>query len=102
MGYHTELNTLLGIPADFDVKTLVVGKKYTITRDRERSFPLHIAMLMVTPDWDFLGYAVVHSSINKDFKCTLEFEVISLFSPDELKLYKKKFLEAARFTGEVK
>jgi hypothetical protein len=57
---------------------------------------------MVTPDWDFLGYAVVHSSINKDFKCTLEFEVISLFSPEELKLYKKKFLEAARFTGEVK
>ena len=102
MGYNTEINTLLGIPKDFNPKQLVVGKRYTIVRDRERAFPLHIAILMVTSNWDFLGYAVTHSAETKDFKTKLEFEVISLFSPEEQKLYKEKFLTAAKVTGEVK
>jgi hypothetical protein len=33
MGYHTEINTLLGLPKDFDTTQLVVGKSYTILRD---------------------------------------------------------------------
>jgi hypothetical protein len=101
MGYMTELNTLVGLPKDFDLSTLEVGGKYMITKDRERSFPLHIAMLMVTPEWNFLGYAVVHSMKNEARKCNLEFEVISLFSPAEQKLYKDKFTEAAKVTGEI-
>ena len=102
MGYITELNTLIGLPKDFDIKQLSVGNKYTITRDRERTFPLHIAMLMVTPSWDILGYAVVHSMKNFEKKCELMFEVISLFTKEERRLYKDKFLEAAKVTGEVK
>ena len=102
MGYLTELNTLLGLPKDFDVASLSVSGKYTITKERERAFPLHIAILMVTFDWNFLGYAVAHSMKNYDQKCDIEFEVISLFNSDEQALYKAKFLEAAKFTGEVK
>ena len=102
MGYITELNTLIGLPKDFDIKQLSIGKKYTIVRDRERSFPLHIAMLVVTSNWEILGYAVVHTTKNFDKKCELQFEVISLFNEDEKKLYKEKFLEAAKVTGEVK
>lgn len=102
MGYITELNTLIGLPQDFDITKLLIGNKYTIIRDRERTFPLHIAMLMVTSDWDILGYAVVNSMKNFDNKCELKFEVISLFNEEEKKLYKDKFLEAAKVTGEVK
>jgi hypothetical protein len=102
MGYLTELNTLLGLPKDVDVSKLTVGGKYEITKERERAFPLHIAILMVTSDWNFLGYAVCHSMKNVDQKCVIEFEVISLFTPKEQSLYKTKFLEAAKFTGEVK
>lgn len=102
MGYLTELNTLLGLPKDFDISSLSVNSKHAITKDRERAFPLHIAILMVTSDWNFLGYAVCHSMKNEDQKCNIEFEVISLFSLEEQQLYKTKFLEAAKFTGEVK
>jgi len=102
MGYLTELNTLLGLPRDFDISSLAVGSKHTITKDRERAFPLHIAILMVTHDWNFLGYAVCHSMKNEDQKCTIEFEVISLFNEKEQKLYKSNFVEAAKFTGEIK
>ena len=78
------------------------GSKHTITKDRERAFPLHIAILMVTSDWNFLGYVVCHSMKNEDQKCIIEFEVISLFNNEEQALYKSKFLEAAKVTGEVK
>lgn len=101
MGYQTELNTLLGLPKDFDSAQFEVGKRYTIVRERERVFPLHIAILTVTSDWNFLGYVVSHSLITKDSKTSIEFEVLSLFSPEDRKLYKEKFLSAAKVTGEV-
>jgi len=102
MGYMIELNTLLGLPKEFDIATLEIGKRYTITRDRERAYPLHIAVLLIGPDWDFLGYVVARSMKNIDQKCEIEFEVLSLFDEKESRLYKEKFLEAARKTGEVK
>lgn len=102
MGYHTEINTLLGLPKDFDTAQLKVGETYTIVRDRERVFPLHIALLLVTPDFRFLGYVVAHSIEIKELKSQIEFEVISLFSKEEQEIYSTKFLFAAKYTGELK
>lgn len=98
----TELNTLIGLPKEFQTDTLEVGKIYSIQKDRERSFPLHIAMLVVDANWDFYGHAVVNSLFSKEGKSTLEFTVISLFNDDEKKLYKEKFVFAAKQTGEIK
>lgn len=102
MGYLTELNTMLGLPKDFDVRTLVVGKTYTVIKERERTFPLHSAILVVDSEWNFYGYAVVNSAVLKEGKSTLEFTVLSLFIPDEQKLYKEKFIAAATITREIK
>ncbi|MDP3996023.1 MAG: DUF2584 family protein [bacterium] len=96
-----ELNTLLGLPKDFDTATLALEQHYKISKDRERAFPLHIAILMVDSDWNFYGYAVAHSLIVEDQKTQIEFEVLTLFTPDQKNLYKEKFIEAARKTGEV-
>lgn len=97
-----ELNTLLGVPKDFDVRTLAVGKRFTVTKERERAFPLHIAMLIVDAAWNFYGYCVVHSAKSYDLRTQLEFEVLTLFTPEERKLYKEKFIAAAKKTGEYK
>ncbi|MEK7163538.1 MAG: hypothetical protein AAB768_00140 [Patescibacteria group bacterium] len=102
MGYIVELNTLLGLPSGFDTSTLVTGKQYSILKDRERAFPLHVAMLMVDSDWNFYGYAVAHQIIVSDKKTQIKFEVLSLFTTEEKTLYKNKFSEAAKQTGEVK
>ena len=102
MGYLVELNTLLGLPPGFDTSTFKIGLRYTIIRDRERAFPLHIAMLLIDSAWNFYGYAVAHSALVKDQKTEIEFEVLSLFSPAEQNIYKSKFLEAAKITEEVK
>lgn len=102
MGYITELNTLLGLPKNFDSSILAVGKTFTVLKDRERVFPLHIAILMVDSEWNFFGYAVVNSAVLKEGKSSLEFTVISLFTPEEKQLYKDKFVFAAKVTGEIK
>ena len=102
MGYMVELNTLLGLPKDFDITTLVVGQKYTIIKDRERAFPLHVAILIVDGKWNFYGYAVAHQIEVLDQKTEISFEVLSLFTPVEKELYKTKFVEAAKMTGEIK
>ncbi|MBI3385829.1 DUF2584 family protein [Candidatus Gottesmanbacteria bacterium] len=101
MGYLVELNTLLKLPKDFNVSMLEIGKHYEVFKEKERVFPLHIAMLLVDDDWTFYGYCVVHQSEMKNQKTMLTFEVLSLFSPQERQLYKQKFLEAAHKTGEV-
>lgn len=102
MGYMTELNTLIGLPKDFDPQILAVGQTYAIVKDRERSFPLHIAMLLVDSEWNFYGYAVVDSLFSKEGKSTLQFRVLSLFNESERALYKEKFVTAAKMTGELK
>lgn len=102
MGYMVELNTLLGLPDDFSPNSLKIGSTYKILKNRERAFPLHIAVLMVDGDWNFYGYCKVNSAIVKEQKTELEFEVLSLFSESEKSLYKTKFIEAGKLTGEVK
>lgn len=101
MGYHVELNTLLGLPTDFDTSTLAAGKTYTITKDRERAFPLHIAILIIDSQWNFYGYAVAHTATVEKQKTTITFEVLSIFSPEEQEIYKNNFVFAGKITGEV-
>ncbi|PIU73030.1 hypothetical protein COS78_04100 [Candidatus Shapirobacteria bacterium CG06_land_8_20_14_3_00_40_12] len=102
MGYMTELNTLIGLPKDFDVTILSLEKRYRIMKERERTFPLHIAMLVVDGEWNFYGYGVAHSIVVKGQTTEIEFEMLSLFTPDEQKNYKDKFVAAGRKTGEVR
>ncbi|MCX6731116.1 MAG: hypothetical protein NTZ55_04670 [Candidatus Roizmanbacteria bacterium] len=102
MGYYVELNTLLRPPEPFNFSSLAVGNKYTVTLERERAFPLHIAILLIDANWNFYGYAVAHSAFLKDKKTTIEFEVLTLFTKEEQSIYQRKFVEAGKLTGEVK
>lgn len=101
MGYYVELNTLLRPPSSFDFKSLILGKKYIVTLERERAFPLHIAILLIDKEWRFYGYAIAHSAVIKDKKTQIEFEMITFFKEEEQQLYQQKFIEAGKISGEV-
>lgn len=101
MGYYVELNTLLRPPSGFDFKSLILGKKYIVTLERERAFPLHIAILLIDKEWNFYGYAIAHSAVIKDKKTQIEFEMITFFKEEEQQLYQQKFIEAGKISGEV-
>lgn len=102
MGYYVEVNTLVRLPEEIVKVGLSVGQKAVITPERERLVPLHIALLMIDKDWNFLGYCRVNWAEIKDQKTKLEVEVLSLFNPEEQKIYKDKFSQAAKITGEIK
>jgi hypothetical protein len=102
MGYTAELNTLLRVSKETSYKDYEIGKTYTVTAPRERFFPLHIAILMIDEHWEFIGYCFVHSSEIKNQQTILNFEVLSLFTPEERNIYTKRFADAAIKTGEIK
>lgn len=102
MGSLTEINSLVRLPGDFDISTLQHGQKIKVVLERERILPLRIALLYFHTDWNFLGYCRVLSLAQEEGKTRMEIEVLTIFSTQEQALYKAKFIEAGRFTGETK
>ncbi len=102
MGALIEINTLVRLTDDIDLDNLHVGQNLKLDRDRERLIPLGIALLMVDNDWNFYGYCRVVSLTVKGGASSLNVEVLTIFSEPESKLYKDKFIEAGKLTGEVK
>ena len=102
MGAFTELNTIVRFPAEYDFASLTPHQVVTLTLDHERVLPLRIALLYFHSDWNFLGYCRVLSTQQKNEKTYMEVEILTIFNPEEKKLYKQKFIEAGRFTGEAK
>lgn len=98
----TELNTIVRFPEDFDVSSLKHGLIVDLVLDRERVLPLRIAVLFFHTNWNFLGYCRVLEITQKDSKTYLNVEVLTVFDEKEQKLYKAKFVEAGKFTGEAK
>lgn len=102
MGAMTEINSIVRFPGDFDFSTLKRGLIVDLELERERVLPLRIALLYFHTDWNFLGYCRVLSITQKENKTYLQVEVLTIFTPEEQKLYKAKFVEAGKFTGEAK
>jgi hypothetical protein len=102
MGAMTEINSIVRFPEVFDISTLKSGLMVELTLERERVLPLRIALLYFHSDWNFLGYCRVLSLTQKDGKTFLSVEVLTVFSAAEQLLYKTKFVEACKFTGEAK
>lgn len=102
MGAMTEINTIVRFPADFDLSKLKHGLIVNLELERERVLPLRIALLYFHTDWNFLGYCRVLSLTQKEGKTYLQVEVLTVFNKEERKLYKAKFVEAGKFSGEAK
>lgn len=96
-----EVNTIVRIPPDFDFSTLKQGLVITVTLPRERILPLRIALLYFYSDWNFLGYCRVLSLTQSEESTQAIVEILTVFSEKEKTLYKTKFVEAGRFTGEA-
>lgn len=102
MGAFTEINTIVRFPGDFDFASLKQGMIVDLELERERVLPLRIALLYFHTDWNFLGYCRVLSITQKDGKTHLQVEVLTIFTKEEQEIYKTKFVEAGKFTGEAK
>lgn len=98
----TEINSLVRFPGDFDLSTLKNGLIVDLALERERVLPLRIALLYFHTEWNFLGYCRVLEITQKDGKTYMKVEILTVFNEDEQKIYKAKFVEAGKYTGEAK
>lgn len=101
MGSFTEINTLVRFPSGVDVSTLKSGLIVNLNLERERVMPLRIALLYFHSDWNFLGYCRVLSITQQEEITLLKVEILTVFNEEERNLYKSKFIEAGKFTGEA-
>jgi len=101
MGAFTEINSIVRFPGDYNFSSLRQGLVVDLELERERVLPLRIALLYFHTDWNFLGYCKVLSLTQKENKTLLTVEVLTVFTPEEQKIYKDKFVEAGKFTGEA-
>lgn len=102
MGAMTELNSIVRLPGDFDFTSLKHGLIIKVELERERLLPLRIALLYFHTDWNMLGYCRVLSTQQKDGKTYMEVEILTVFNDSEKAIYKDKFVEAGKYTGEAK
>lgn len=102
MGAMTEINSIVRFPSDFDLSKLKHGLIVDLELERERVLPMRIALLYFHTDWNFLGYCRVLSITQKEGKTYLQVEVLTVFTKEEQEIYKAKFVEAGKFTGEAK
>ncbi len=102
MGAMIEVNSIVRISPDFDMSLLKNGFRTKIELQRERLLPLRIALLYFHSDWNFLGYCRVLSITQTEEKTFAEIEILTVFDEETKRIYKERFVEAGKFTGEAK
>ncbi|MDP3093783.1 MAG: DUF2584 family protein [bacterium] len=102
MGYHVEINTMLRLgKSDVKPDDLQIGKQYTISRSNIRIYPTDMAILLLSEDWTVLGYCAIRKTLVSGKDMEITFEILSLFAPDEQKIYTTRLKEALTTTHEI-
>lgn len=93
MGYHLEFNCLLVVPGNtLDLNTLEVGKIYTIVKDKERLYPLNIAIEICNEAYEYYGKVAVRKLTLEAGKTELVIEALKIFDEAEKKIYTDNFI----------
>jgi hypothetical protein len=94
MGYHLEINSLLVVPREvIDLKSLEVGKRYQISKDKERLYPLNIPIEICDDAYQYFGKVAIRKLTLEMGKTSLEIEVLKVFSTEEAKVYTDSFIK---------
>ena len=100
MGTQIELNTMLRLGKDDVIPAeLVVGKSFCSTKNNVRIYPMDLAILLLAEDWTAQGYCAVRKTVVKNGQMEVEFEVLTLFTPEEQKLVTATMLAGLKKCG---
>jgi hypothetical protein len=97
MGYHLEFNCLLSVPGEsFDFAAMQTGQSYQIVKEKERLYPLNIAIEICDENYQYHGKIAVRKLSLEAGKTTLEIEVLKVFSPEEAAVYSDNFIKPSQ------
>jgi len=100
MGTQIELNTMLRLGKD-DAKPaeLIVGKSYRSKKSNVRIYPMDLSILLLAEDWTAQGYCSVRKTVVENGQMEVQFEVLTLFTPEEQKLITATVLAGLKKCG---
>jgi len=102
MGYHIEINTMLRLrEADVKLEDLQIGRQYTVSKSNIRIYPTDMAILFLSENWIVLGYCAIRKILISNKNMEITFEILSLFTSDEQKIYAVRLKEALTTTHEI-
>lgn len=76
-----------------DLATLEVGQHYTIVKEKERLYPLNIAIEICDDAYNYYGKVAVRKLALEAGKTTLEIEVLKIFDANECAVYTNNFIK---------
>jgi hypothetical protein len=95
MGQHLELNTMFRLSQnDPQPNTLIPGTVFKTTKTNLRIYPVGLPLMLLTEDWQVLGYCSVKRSEMNPEGMNLEIEIISRFNNSESEIHTAKVIEA--------
>lgn len=94
MGYHLEFNCLLVVSSgSLDFKSLQPGEKHQIMKEKERLYPLNIAIEICDENYQYYGKVAVRKLTLEAGKTTLDIEILRVFSAEEATAYTNTFIK---------
>jgi len=88
-----EINTILKLPKNFDLKKIKKGSKHHIVKIGERFIPINKPLEFCDFNHKYIGKIQVTSLTLQKNKTILEFKVLKLFNDIESEVFSKAFIK---------
>ncbi len=92
MGYVIEINTILKLPQNFNLKKIKKGGTYRIAKNGEHFIPLKV-IEFCDFNYKYIGKAQILSLTLQKDKTTIDFKVLTIFSDTESEVFSKAFIK---------
>lgn len=100
MGLQIELNTMFRLSKDDpSLETLTPGFIFKTTKTNLRLYPVSLPIILLTEDWQVIGYCVIKKAEMSEKGMNLAIEIVSRFTKTESQMHTQKVIEALTETG---
>ncbi|MBI3984669.1 MAG: DUF2584 family protein [Candidatus Levybacteria bacterium] len=88
-----EINTILKLPKNFNLKKIKKGSKHHIVKQGERFIPINKPLEFCDYNYRYIGKLMIYSLTLVKNKTIIDFKVLKVFSKEESDVFSKAFIK---------
>lgn len=93
MGYIVEINTILKLPKNFNLKKIKKGSTFHVVKDGEHFLPINKPLEFCDFNYSYIGKIEIKSLTLQKNKTILDFKVLKIFTDTESEVFSKAFIK---------
>lgn len=93
MGYIIEINTILKLPENFNIKKIKKGSTLHVVKNGEHFLPINKPLEFCDFNYRYLGKVEITSLTLQKDKTILDVKVLTVFTDTESEVFSKAFIE---------